>query len=90
MAVAQKIAVAKAKNQSNPKTIGIKNETSEPMAAPIESAAYTPSGFSAAASNNAGKDKLGEQIGPGASSTDRNAVFPGETLLSHAVDGVGV
>lgn len=30
MAVAQKIAVAKAKNQSKPGTIGIKNETSEP------------------------------------------------------------
>ena len=67
MAVAQKIAVAKAKNQSKPKTIGIKNETSEPMAAPIESAANTPSGFTAAASNNAAK-KLTVTNATGASS----------------------
>ena len=55
IAVVQKITVANTKNQPNPKTIGIKNETREPMAAPMESAANTPSGLSAAASNSAGK-----------------------------------
>ena len=51
----QNITVANTKNQLKPKTIGIKNEAMEPMAAPMESAAKTPSGLSAAASNRAGK-----------------------------------
>ena len=54
-AVTQKTTVANVKNQWNPKTMGIKNEAIEPIAAPTESAANTPSGFLAAASNRAGK-----------------------------------
>ncbi len=49
------MTAAKMKNQLKPKTIGMKNEAREPMAAPIESAAKTASGFSAAASKRAGK-----------------------------------
>ena len=54
-AVTQNMTVAKTKNHENPNTIGMKKEAMEPMAAPMESAAKTPSGFLAAASNRAGK-----------------------------------
>ena len=53
--VIKKTAVPITKNQLKPKTIGTKNDNIMPMADPIASAANTTSGFSAAASNRAGK-----------------------------------
>ena len=55
MSVMIKTKVLTTKNKLKPKTIGTKNETSSPNAAPMASAANTTSGFFAAASNNTGK-----------------------------------
>ena len=81
MAVARNSSAASPCNAENPNAIGRKNAVSDPAAAPTASAAKTAKGFSADASNNAGK-KLPVTNAAG-SSNNKATVGPRDALKIH-------